>query len=185
MPCPLTSLPISTIWAQAWCEWASRWQYAIMEIFPTLPIPSSPLMGEPRGPARRVATPRCAGPLRVLSLRLPCVAPRCVVAQSGQSAALLGRCNALRWGIPHRLKCRPSEPGVREYRAVGCGGPVWLWLRGQSQGDRGLRPATALLPLAALPGANRGTPPGLHTWVLRRQLPRAKPQRGLHAGMST
>ena len=33
--------------------------------------------------------------------------------------------------------------------------------------------------LAALPGANRGTAPGLHTWVLRRQLPRAKPQQGV------
>ena len=47
------------------------------------------------------------------------------------------------------------------------------------QGDRSLRPATALLSLAALPGANRGTAPGLHTWVLRRQLPRAKPQQGV------
>ena len=38
-----------------------------------------------------------------------------------------------------------------------------------------MRPATALLSLAALPGANRGTAPGLHTWVLRWQLPSAKP----------
>ena len=61
---------------------------------------------------------------------------------------------------------------------MGCGGPAWLWLRSQSQGDRSLRPATALLSLAALPGANRGTAPGFHTWVLRRQLPRAKPLPG-------